>query len=80
MMCFFRYTSPDAILKYSRATAGAGISTLLDGEYKEIYLRALDLLPEEMRRARTRMLEFGLRRGNEPRPSRRRPAPGRLSD
>jgi SAM-dependent methyltransferase len=57
---FFReYTSDDAILKYSRATAGTGISTLLDGDYKAVYLRALDLLPPTMKKGPIRMLEFG---------------------
>lgn len=56
---FEEYTSHDAILKYSRATAGVGISALLDGDYKKVYLRALDLLPPEMKKGPIRMLEFG---------------------
>lgn len=57
---FFReYTSPDTILKYTRATAGAGINALLDGEYKNVYLQALALLPPDMKRRPLRMLEFG---------------------
>lgn len=57
---FFReYTSDDAILKYTRATAGAGISSLLDGDYKDVYLRALDLLPPAVKRGPIPMLEFG---------------------
>lgn len=57
---FFReYTSHDAILKYTRATAGFGISSLLDHDYKAVYLRALDLLPPEVTRNGIRMLEFG---------------------
>jgi SAM-dependent methyltransferase len=57
---FFReYTSPDAILKYTRATAGAGINALLEGEYKDVYLQALELLPAGMKRGPLRMLEFG---------------------
>jgi SAM-dependent methyltransferase len=56
---FQEYTSHDAILKYSRATAGVGISALLDGEYKDVYLRALELLPPAMKRGPIRMLEFG---------------------
>jgi SAM-dependent methyltransferase len=57
---FFReYTSPDAILKYTRATAGAGISWLLDGDYKDVYFQALELLPADMKRGPLRMLEFG---------------------
>jgi SAM-dependent methyltransferase len=57
---FFReYTSPEAILKYTRATAGYGISYLLDHDYKAIYLDALDGLPPEMKRRGIRILEFG---------------------
>jgi SAM-dependent methyltransferase len=57
---FFReYTSPDAILKYTRATAGAGISSLLDGDYKDVYFQALELLPAHIKRGPLRMLEFG---------------------
>jgi hypothetical protein len=57
---FFReYISPGAILKYTRATAGAGISWLLDGDYKDVYFQALKLLPADMKRRPLRMLEFG---------------------
>lgn len=57
---FFReYTSHDAILKYTRATAGNGISYLLDHDYKAIYLEALNLLPAEVKSQGIRMLEFG---------------------
>ena len=42
---YLEYTSPDAILKYTRATAGAGINSLLDRDYKDVYLQALDLQP-----------------------------------
>jgi SAM-dependent methyltransferase len=56
---FEEYTSPDAILKYTRATAGAGINWLLDGQYKNVYLQALGLLPAEMKRGPLRLLEFG---------------------
>ena len=57
---FFReYTSRAAIAKYSRATAGCGISYLLDGDYKEIYLKALRLLPVEIQQGGIRILEFG---------------------
>ena len=39
---FFReYTSRDAILKYTKATAGFGISYLLDHDYKQVYLEAI---------------------------------------
>jgi SAM-dependent methyltransferase len=57
---FFReYTSPDAIAKYTRATAGFGINYLLDHDYKSVYLKALDYLPQQTRQQGIRMLEFG---------------------
>ena len=57
---FFReYTSQDAILKYTKATAGFGISYLLDHDYKAVYLEALGQLPAEVRRRDLRILEFG---------------------
>jgi SAM-dependent methyltransferase len=57
---FFReYTSRDAILKYTRATAGFGISYLLDHDYKQVYLEAITRLGLELRQAQVRMLEFG---------------------
>src|SRR5438874_9924942 len=57
---FFReYTSPEAIAKYTRATAGAGVNSLLEREYKEVYLGALQFLPSEMRCQPLRILEFG---------------------
>ena len=57
---FFReYTSQDAILKYTKATAGLGISYLLDHDYKTVYLEALGCLPQQVRQDGIRMLEFG---------------------
>ena len=57
---FFReYTSQDAIVKYTRATAGFGISYLLDHDYKAVYAQALALLPQEIRQRGISMLEFG---------------------
>jgi SAM-dependent methyltransferase len=53
------YTSHDALLKYTRATAGHGISYLLDHDYKNVYLRALERLPVETRSRGIRLLEFG---------------------
>ena len=54
-----QYTSPDAIRKYSKNTAGSGITYLLDHDYKSVYLDALRLLrPNSLRRG-IRMLEFG---------------------
>jgi SAM-dependent methyltransferase len=57
---FFReYTSREAIVKYTKATAGFGISYLLDHDYKKVYLEALEKLPADTRRQGIRMLEFG---------------------
>jgi SAM-dependent methyltransferase len=57
---FFReYTSQDAILKYTKATAGFGISYLLDHDYKTVYLEAINCLPQQVRQNGIRMLEFG---------------------
>jgi len=56
---FLEYTSQDAILKYTRATAGFGISYLLDHDYKQVYLEALGLLPAEVLQQGVRILEFG---------------------
>jgi len=56
---FDEYTSHDAIMKYTRATAGHGISYLLDHDYKRIYLKALELLPAEVKARGLRILEFG---------------------
>jgi SAM-dependent methyltransferase len=53
------YTSPDAITKYTRATAGVGISYLLDHDYKKVYLQALSGLPKDVKKRGIRMLEFG---------------------
>jgi SAM-dependent methyltransferase len=57
---FFReYTSKDAILKYTRASAGFGINYLLDHDYKAVYLDAINHLPEQVKQNGIRMLEFG---------------------
>ena len=57
---FFReYTSQDAIDKYTRATAGFGISYLLEHDYRRVYDEALALLPREAKEEGLRMLEFG---------------------
>jgi hypothetical protein len=42
---FQEYTSQDAILKYTKATAGFGIGYLLDRDYKQVYLEAINRLP-----------------------------------
>jgi len=56
---FDEYMSQDAILKYTRATAGFGIGYLLDHDYKEIYFQAFDRLPARVREQGVRILEFG---------------------
>ena len=56
---FDEYTSSNAILTYSRGTAGLGISYLLDHDYKDIYLQALALLPTGVVEQGIRVLEFG---------------------
>src|SRR5438874_8548105 len=56
---FKEYTSPEALSKYTRATAGYGISYLLDHDYKEVYLCALDLLSDQAKKHGLRILEFG---------------------
>lgn len=56
---FKEYTSPEAISKYTRATAGYGISYLLEHDYKTVYLQAFDLLPRDIRERGIRILEFG---------------------
>lgn len=53
------YTSRNAIFTYSRATAGLGISYLLDHEYRDVYLQALRLLPGSVLEQGIRVLEFG---------------------
>jgi SAM-dependent methyltransferase len=56
---FREYTSSEAISKYTRATAGYGISYLLDHDYKDVYLRAFDSLPDSVKKRAIRILEFG---------------------
>jgi SAM-dependent methyltransferase len=56
---FDEYTSHDAILKYTRATAGFGISYLLDHDYMDVYSQALERLPEAASERGIRLLEFG---------------------
>lgn len=56
---FSEYLTHEAILKYTRSTAGYGVSYLLDHEYKEVYLWALEHLPQNMRQDGLRIMEFG---------------------
>jgi SAM-dependent methyltransferase len=56
---FEEYTANDAILKYTKATAGHGISYLLDHDYKDVYMDALAKLPSDVKTRGIRLLEFG---------------------
>lgn len=56
---FAEYTSGAAVLKYTRATAGYGIGYLLDHDYKDVYLGALQNLPADVKQRGIRILEFG---------------------
>ena len=56
---FSEYLTHDAILKYTRATAGYGISYLLDNDYKAVYLQALGVLSQDVKQRGLRILEFG---------------------
>ena len=56
---FREYTSAEAVSKYTRGTAGRGISYLLEHDYKTVYLQALELLPRHIRERGIRVLEFG---------------------
>lgn len=56
---FEEYTSPEAIQKYTKATAGEGVSYLLDHDYKDIYMQALEALPTATRDRGVSILEFG---------------------
>ena len=54
------YSSKEAVLKYSKATAGSGISYLLDNDYARIYMEVLqNYLPASVRTEGVRILEFG---------------------
>jgi SAM-dependent methyltransferase len=54
------YRSKEAVLRYTRRTAGSGISYLLNHDYGRVYGQVLDrLLPEDFKRNGLRLLEFG---------------------
>ena len=54
------YSSQEAVLKYSKATAGSGISYLLEHDYGSIYLEVLKkYVPASARLDGLRVLEFG---------------------
>jgi SAM-dependent methyltransferase len=54
-----QYSAENEISKYTRATAGSGINYLLDHDYKEVYLQALNALPQQAYERGIRILEFG---------------------
>jgi SAM-dependent methyltransferase len=57
---FFRqYTSQEAVAKFTKATAGFGISYLLDHDYKSVYLEAVSVVPHQSHEGGIRILEFG---------------------
>ncbi len=53
------YTSDDAIRKYSSNTAGYGISYLLENDYADVYVTALDRFLKTKPETPLRVLEFG---------------------
>ena len=54
------YSADDAIRKYTRETAGDGISYLLDNDYGKLYLDAIEnLIPKLSMQGGVRLLEFG---------------------
>src|SRR5207247_1956770 len=53
------YTSDDAIRKYTSETAGFGISYLLEHDYAEVYLTAIDRYLNPQDSNSLRLLEFG---------------------
>jgi hypothetical protein len=65
-MFFCQYTSQDAIAKFTKATAGFGITHLLDHDYKSVYMSALDFLFQQTRERGVRLLEFGCGGGTHP--------------
>jgi SAM-dependent methyltransferase len=54
-----QYSAKNEISKYTWSTAGSGINYLLDHDYKEVYLQALNFLPQQAREDGIRILEFG---------------------
>jgi SAM-dependent methyltransferase len=54
-----QYSAENEISKYTRVTAGSGINYLLDHDYKEVYLQALNFLPQQTYQGGIRILEFG---------------------
>jgi len=54
------YSTHDAVLRYTKETAGYGVSYLLENDYGKIYREVLDQhIPKAVRQDGIRMLEFG---------------------
>jgi len=53
------YSSDDAIRKYTSRTAGYGISYLLENDYAEVYLTAIDQFLKVPANTALKLLEFG---------------------
>ena len=54
-----QYSAENEISKYTRVAAGSGINYLLDHDYKEVYLQALNFLPQQICQGGIHILEFG---------------------
>ena len=64
-----QYSAENEISKYTTATAGSGINYLLDHDYKQVYLQALNFLPQQASEGGIRILEFGCGGGDESPPT-----------
>ena len=54
------YSSAEAVQKYSKGTAGWGISYLLEHDYRDIYVQTIDrYVDDAAKRSGIRVLEFG---------------------
>ncbi len=54
------YSSHDAVIKYTKETAGYGISYLLENDYADIYLESIrQYIPDHLKKNGLRILEFG---------------------
>ena len=54
------YSSHNAVIKYTKETAGYGISYLLESEYARIYLESIrQYIPDHLKKNGLRIIEFG---------------------
>jgi len=54
------YSSNDAVIKYTKETAGYGISYLLENDYAKIYLESIkQYIPDHLKKNGLRIIEFG---------------------